>query len=652
MKKNFAVLLGSFMCCFAAKAQYNRHIIAFRDKAGSPYSFNNPSAFLSQRAIDRRARYAIPIDSTDLPITPRYLDSIRAVPNVSVLVASKWLNQVAIETSDPAALVKIQSFPFVNTVNAVAPRLNPAGGRTNDKFGKETITPFAQGLSARTEETTVSYGQTYNQVHIHNGEFLHDRGFQGQGMVIAVLDGGFSSYKTNPAFDSARLNNQIYGEWNFVNNQRNTDTLSGHGMNCFSTIAANRPGSMVGTSPYSGYWLLITEDVNSEYPIEEHFWACGAEYADSVGADLISSSLGYQDFDDPSFDHLYAERDGKSTMITKAANMAARKGIIVMNSAGNYGTDPTQKKYISCPADGDSVIAVGAVSPLGNIASFSSWGPNSAGKVKPNVVSVGQGTVIANSLGNPVSGNGTSFANPNMAGLVSCLWQAFPEYNNMKIMDALQRSASRYNNPDDRFGYGIPNMRTAYYLLKSDRSRQQFGSNGWFRATPDPFAGQIDASFIADNSGNITLYLKNALGNRLDSMIFNCDSLDYKTYQFTGLDNLPGGVYFIQYKSATKDSSIALSKQTSLFDNDWIRVFPNPFDQDFFVSFKAQVNGKADIRLFDIQGKLLESKREFSIQKDNIYNITIDGVKKISGGTYILIFDDGTNKRSLKIIRN
>jgi len=653
MKRFVTVLAVCLLSVTFLQAQYTRYIIEFRNKGGSPYSLNNPSAYLSPRAIERRAAYAIALDSTDLPVTPAYLDSIRAIPNVTVLNSSKWLNQVAIRTTDAASLSKIRSFPFVKNTEAIATRTAPGSGRTApDKFGKESITPLTGTVTERMNDLLLNYGQTYNQVHIHNGEFLHDRGFQGQGMVIAVLDGGFISYKTNPAFDSIRLNGQLLGEWDFVHNNSNTDGYHTHGMNCLSTIAANRPGVMVGTSPAAAFWLLITEDVSSEFPVEEHFWVAGAEFADSTGADIISSSLGYQDFDSASFDHLYPERDGKTTMITRGANMAARKGMIVMNSAGNYGAANTQLKYVSCPADGDSVMAVGAVTTTGSIASFSSWGPNSAGKTKPNVVSVGQGTVLSNTLGDPVQGNGTSFSNPNMAGLVTCLWQAFPEYNNMKILDAVQQSASRYTNPDNRYGYGIPDMRKAFYILKADRSRRQYGSTGWFRAAPDPFDDHIDAAFVAANSGTVKLYFKNAQGQSLDSTSFTCDSLDYKEHSFTNLSGLPGGIYFVQYKSAGRDSTITLSKDVNLFTNDWIRVFPNPVEAaGLYVYFKALVNGRATLSVYTVNGQLLETTR-MEIQKDNIYNTVFSDLYEKGSGVYIVKFDDGSNRRSFKIIRN
>jgi len=658
MKKLITVLLGNCLLLSFTEAQFTRHIVKFTDKVGTPFSISNPSSYLSARAIARRTRYNIAIDSTDLPITPKYLDSLRSVPGVTILNKSKWLNQVAIFITDQAALTKINTFPFVQSVSPIAPRLMQPGP-VHEKFINETIEPALPAgrqsnyqATQRTQNIHLNYGQTFNQIHIHNGEFLHDRGFQGEGMIISVLDGGFISYKTNPAFDSIRINNQIIGEWNFVNNSQNTDASSGHGMNCLSTIAANRPGIMVGTAPHARFWLFVTEDVASEYPIEEQNWAAGAEHSDSSGADVISSSLGYQDFDNPIFDHSYAERNGNTSIVTRAADFAAKKGLIIMNSAGNYGTLTDQRKYISCPADGDSVVAVGAVTTAGTIASFSSWGPNSAGKIKPNIVSVGQGTIVANSAGNPAPSNGTSFSNPNIAGLITCLWGAFPEFSNMKIIDAVQRSSHKFTNPDDRFGYGIPDMRKAYYILKGERSQQQFAGEGWFRATSNPFTDRIDAAFIADDSGMVKLYFKNIAGNKLDSAAFSVDSLDFRTHSFLNLGALPAGFYYVQYKSNTKDSTITLRKGADLFNTDWIKVFPNPFSDQLNIYFKALVTGNASISLYDSKGRLMSTGKSIAIQQDNIYYAEFPVAGKLNRGLYIIRFNDGTNKRSIKILRN
>ena len=459
MKRILGCLVAVWALSLTSEAQLSKYIIKFRDKGSNSFSFSNPAAYLSQKAIDRRTRYSIAIDSSDLPVTVRYLDSIRLSGTVTILNVSKWLNAVSIQTTDAAALAKIRTFPFVQVVSGIALRTTSAisGG---DKFEKEK-----EQLPVQLKETGVTadffnYGQSFDQVHLHNGEFLHNIGLRGQNMVIGMLDAGFNNYVTVKAFDSVRANGQILGIYDFVARDSSVNEDNQHGMQCFSIIAANVPGQFIGTAPKANFYLFRTEDASSEYPVEEFNWVCGAERVDSVGGDVISSSLGYGDkMTDPAFNHSYTEMNGNTTMAAIGADLAAKKGILVVNAAGNEGTNTW--KYIITPADGDSVMAVGAVTTKGAVVNFSSYGPSSDGQVKPDVASVGAGTIIQypnNSIG---GGNGTSFACPNMAGLTTCLWQGFPEFNNMKIINALRQSGSKASTPDDRIGYGIPDVRKA-----------------------------------------------------------------------------------------------------------------------------------------------------------------------------------------------
>lgn len=468
MKRFALCLLTILILVQSNEAQVSRYIIRFRDKGSNPFSLTNPSAYLSQKAIDRRTKYSIAFDSTDLPVTPRYIDSIRLAGNVTILNASKWLNSVSIQTSDANALTKINSFSFVLSVSGAALRTNNTAMPV-DKFEIERNSQTTSAL----KETGVNadfynYGSSFAQVHIHNGEFLHNIGLRGQNMTIGMLDAGFNNYTSLKAFDSARLNGQILGVYDFVAKDNSVVEDDAHGMECFSTIAANIPGQFVGTAPKANFYLFRTENSSSEYPVEEHNWVCGAEKIDSAGGDVISSSLGYNTFDPPLTvaDHSYADMNGNTTVAAIGADLAAKKGILVVNSAGNEGANSW--KYIVTPADGDSVLAVGAVSSSGSVASFSSQGPSSDGQIKPDVASVGVATVIQ--LPNNVIGtsNGTSFSCPNMAGLATCLWQGFPEVNNMKIVDALRRSASKSSAPDNFVGYGIPDVRKALMNLLKD----------------------------------------------------------------------------------------------------------------------------------------------------------------------------------------
>ncbi len=480
MKK---LLLLGFVCLmlgYESGAQFTRYIVKLKDKGNSAFTLANPGAYLSQRAIDRRTKYSIALDSTDLPVTPSYVTQIRNVANVTVLNVSKWLNAVSIQISDPAAVTTISALPFVQSVGGLAARPG-AGDRliTPDKFaleGETTPLPLNTGKLEDITSDYFNYGtSSYNEIHLHNGEFLHNIGLRGQGMQIAVLDGGFFNYTSLKAFDSINANGQVLSTWDFVARNASVTEDHQHGMQCLSTIAANIPGQFIGKAPKASFHLFRTEDVATEYPIEEHNWVCGAERADSAGVDIISSSLGYYDFDNAVFNYTYANMDGNTTMAAKGADLAAKKGLLVFNSAGNEGGNAWN--FLVTPSDGDSVIAVGAVSVTGAVGSFSSYGPSGDGQVKPEVASVGVAAMVQTTSNTVGTSNGTSFACPNMAGLGTCLWQAFPEYNNMKIVQALKAAGSKYSTPDNRIGYGIPNMKLAFTNLLTEFATSTASTN-------------------------------------------------------------------------------------------------------------------------------------------------------------------------------
>jgi hypothetical protein len=478
MKK---VILLVFIALFIAEAdsyaQFSKYIIRLKDKGTNPFAISNPIQYLTQRSIDRRTRYSIAIDSTDLPITPRYIDSIRLAGAVTILNTSKWLNQVLIQTTDAAALAKINGFPFVLSSGPMAPFNNSGGNPVNKKLDAVTTETPGNNTSNTVAADYYSYGQSYGQVHLHNGEFLHNRGFRGQGMRMAVLDAGFLNYLTLPTFDSIRNNGQLLGTWDFVTGNASVNEDNAHGTQCLSTIAANMPGVFMGTAPKTSFYLYRTEDVASEYPIEEQNWVAGIERADSLGIDISSTSLGYFTFDNAVFNYTYANMDGNTTLSARGADLAAKKGILCVFAAGNEGNGSWH--FIITPSDADSVMAVGAVNTAGVVGGFSSYGPSSDGQIKPSVAAVGVSAVIANpSTGQPSFGSGTSFACPNMAGLTTCLWQAFPEVNNMRIITVMQESATRATNPDDRVGYGIPDMKKAFVkLIKQLYTQQSAVSN-------------------------------------------------------------------------------------------------------------------------------------------------------------------------------
>ena len=539
-------------------AQFTRHIIELTDKKGTIHTLSNPQTFLSPETISRRKQFNIAIDSTDLPVSKVYLDSIAKAGKVEIINSSKWLNQVLIKTSDQSALNKISQFPFVKKRFPIASRPSTIN---QEKFIETVTETNVSQTIAATKATTLNYGNSIKQVNIHEGEFLHNKGFQGNGIKIAVLDAGFFKYQNIAAFDSLKINGRLKMTWDFIDNNASVNEDDAHGMQCLSILAANLPGTFVGTAPASSYYLFRTEDAASEFPVEEQNWLAAAEKADSIGVQMISSSLGYNTFDDASFNYTYADMNGKKTMITRGATMASNKGMIVMNSAGNSGS--TAWKYLIAPADAVDVLAVGAVNNLKQVAPFSSFGPSSDNRVKPDIASVGWNTFLISTNGTVAQGNGTSFSNPNIAGLVACLWQAFPEFSNKEIIDAVRKSGDRYSNPDARTGYGIPNMRLAYELLDKERKIRKAKAilkADWLRIYPNPMTDQFTIVYNGKSNGKLSAQLLSMEGKLIRTLSYDVLENEYYFFNVNGLGALPFGQYILSYQDGVGAGTLRIMK--------------------------------------------------------------------------------------------
>lgn len=322
LRFSFIVIL---LMLFAAnsKSQQSKYVVFFKGKSETGFSLSQPSAYLSARAIDRRTRYNIAIDSSDLPVVEKYIDSIRAAGSVIILGRLRWMNAVMIQTTDVAALSKINNFPFVKKKDSIA--LRTTLKKRIVKNNAPVIPIVAVQRTQQPAADVFQYGASSSQVKIHNGDFLHNIGATGRNMFMAFLDGGFFGYLSNPLFDSVRLQNRFIATKDFVLNEASVNEDNAHGMQCLSTVAANSPGVFTGSAPHASFFLFRTEDVFTELIIEEYNWGLGAEYADSAGVDVISSSVGYTTFDNTAYDHNYAQLNGNTTVVSNYADMAAKR---------------------------------------------------------------------------------------------------------------------------------------------------------------------------------------------------------------------------------------------------------------------------------------------------------------------------------------
>lgn len=536
------VLLLSEVILFAQNEPKNSYWVQLKDKKGTPYQVGNPEAFLSQRAINRRIRQHIAIDETDLPVSPVYLDSLKN-SGLEVVHTSKWLNGASVRTADTALIRKIGKLSFVIEIQLTKPA-NVIKSSSLKFKEEETNTDYNPG----------NYGTAINQLTQLNGGYLHKQGFRGKGIQIAILDVGFWHVNQFAAFDSLRANKRILGTRDFVDPKSDIYQEGWHGMSVLSCMGGNLPGNFLGTAPDASFYLIRTEDGATEYLIEEDNWVAGAELADSLGVDVINSSLGYFMFDDPQMDHSFSDLNGKTTRVTRGANMAFQKGILVFNSAGNEGNDTW--KYIIAPSDGENVIAVGAVDINGIRASFSSVGPAFGGAIKPNVAARGSSTYLVTSTGVLGYGSGTSFSSPVLAGMGACLLQANPEANVKEVKMAIEQSAYQYNHPDSLLGYGIPDFEKADKYLKVNSSVYLNPNSSW-AVSPNPFSNYFFIHYLNPVSEDDCLM---SIYNLQGICLWRSTSKSYETILLNNLANLPDGFLILNIRSGEKEERVKLIK--------------------------------------------------------------------------------------------
>ena len=418
------------------------------DKNGGTYSLQQPHHFLSHKALERRKRQGIAIDSTDLPVSSEYLQQIRAT-GAGIKGTSRWHNSVLVETSDTTLCQTLVSMPFVRSCTQV-------WQSPDSVTDKQARRPVHTCFNPWDSIPSSYYASSLEQISSIGGIDIHKKGYNGRGITIAVLDEGFENIDHIPAFKYTR----IKGKRSFVAAPKEKGyNESDHGTKVFSVMAANAPRVYVGCATGASYWLLQCEDPRTEQQVEEDYWTFAAEFADSAGVDIINSSLGYNEFDFHYADHQLHELDGTSSFISQSASMLHRKGIALVCSAGNNGMGPWKK--ISFPADALECITVGAVTTSLKNAPFSSVGPTQDGRIKPDVMAIGSPAYLISGRGSLVQDMGTSFAAPLVCGMMACLWQALPHLTALQLMHIVRRSGNNVEHVNNVYGYGIPNFTRA-----------------------------------------------------------------------------------------------------------------------------------------------------------------------------------------------
>ncbi len=537
MRNRFIALFGVFLFfqTFVSAETVYFFYVQLSDKNNTPYSISNPSAFLSQRAIERRVAMGISCDSTDLPLQPNYVNQI-ANSGVKIHSKSKWLNGLTVTTADTSMIAQIRNLEFVKQVNLTA----------------EINFSDAQLSKIKRENDMYEYGIADSQISQLHGKVLHNQGYTGKDIHIAVIDAGFKNVDINPRFDSLRLQGRLLGTKDIVIPGNNVYAEDSHGANVLSIMAGNYPNQYLGTAPHASYWLIRTEYAPTETRAELDFWVAGIEFADSVGVEVTNTSLGYTGFDLASTNFTYADMNGKVSRASIAATMASYKGIIVTVSAGNDGAKPW--KYLSSPADAEDIFTIGAATSTGLPSYFSSFGPSYDGRVKPDLSAMGTSTAYVTSSGNVSTGDGTSYASPVMAGMLACYLQFvksnLTHYTVADIRQAVLKSASLYTTPSAQLGYGFPDFQVAMNnILLTNNLQNTKRTNIQLLYQTDSKRVKLKIPFeLFDNTMRVRIV--NLTGNIvIDKLIYTIDT-ELNT------NNLVPGVYVANIYSEKLNSSI------------------------------------------------------------------------------------------------
>lgn len=528
------LLLNLIFFHFFALAQEDAWVY-LSDKQNVAQSIANPISILTQKSIDRKNAQGIPIDERDVPVNEAYISQLKQATGITVLAKSKWFNAVHVRGSE-ADVNALSVLSFVQSIEFAGPT------GINSRPSNMPINKFEQ------EDTriTYSYGSTQNQVEMIGADYLHEQNFTGENVLVAILDAGFPGVNTIDAFLRLRNNGDLLNGYDFVNRTTDVYAYTGntHGTRVLSTMAAYIENQFVGTAPDASYYLFRTEDAASETPVEESYWVEAAERADSLGVDVINTSLGYKDYDNSNYSHFSTDLDGYTTYITRGANIAFEKGILLVNSAGNSGANG-----VNAPADSPFVVSVGSVDSSGNYSAFSSQGSVIQPSQKPNVVARGSGAYVVDQVNAIGQNNGTSLSSPILAGALVCFKQAFPNMSNQELINIMHQSSSQYLTPDYFLGYGIPDFEMAFGLL----SKKDI-NNTTIKVYPNPIKDRLYVSLSSTNQ-NALLILYNVIGKEVLRT-----KLSTNTSQIN-VSHLPQGLYVVMLKTNNHTQTYKLIKE-------------------------------------------------------------------------------------------
>ena len=522
----------TILFCLAGSLQSQETVmyrLHLKDKGNLSLSTTNPGSFLSSKSIERRKKQNLPVDFFDLPLNPAYLEAISETGAI-VRTYSKWVNTVVVHLTDMEILNKLEKLPFVDSLYCIWRGNLPVNIKKYEN--NPLVADFRQN-------TINSYGAGFTQIALNNGNLLHEAGFRGKGLSIAVLDAGFINIDKIEYFNQEKIK-EIK---NF--NHEVSDILHesvDHGTKVLSCMLSDKSGEMIGTAPYADYYLFRTEVTNEEFPVEEDYWITALEYADSLGIDIVTSSLGYATFDDISMNHKQEQLDGLTIPISRAANLAASRGMLLFNSAGNEGNNAWEK--LNFPADAEHIITVGSTDKDSIRSSFSSLGYSADKRIKPDLMAMGSGVSVIDNVSNIINSNGTSFSTPILAGLAACLWEALPDLNSFAMLNLLRESGNKFQNPDSLMGYGVADVYKAY-LGKQTNVRQTCITSDQVYISINPYDNRLYINLInPDKYSRCILDIYTTLGNRILNVSGLSGSID--------ISHFPKGIYIACLRTGDK----------------------------------------------------------------------------------------------------